>query len=83
MGIRKEIGPGVSTRDTKSQPEVHYLVISRSCAYLYDEIAKLFADRPDIKVVVDRRRGKGRMAEIPGLKDRRRRGRVRRSGQAE
>jgi hypothetical protein len=43
-----------------------YLVLNRSCADLYDEIAELFANRPYIKVVVDRRRGKGRMTTIPG-----------------
>jgi hypothetical protein len=40
-------------------------VLNRSCADLYDQIAELFAGRPDIQVVVDRRWGKGRMATIP------------------
>jgi hypothetical protein len=44
---------------------MYYLVLNRSCADLYDEIAELFADRPYIKVVMDRRRGKNGMAEIP------------------
>ena len=43
----------------------YYLVLNRSCADLYDEIAELFANRPYIRVVVDRRRGKSGMAEIP------------------
>jgi hypothetical protein len=43
----------------------YYLVLNRSCADLYDEVAELFADRPYIEVVVDRRRGKGGMPEIP------------------
>ncbi len=43
----------------------HYLVLNRSCADLYDQIVELFADRLDIEVVVDRRRGKGGMATIP------------------
>ena len=43
----------------------YFLVLNRSCADLYDEIAELFANRPYIKVVVDRRRGKSGMAEIP------------------
>ena len=43
----------------------YYLLLNRSCADLYDEVAELFADRPYIKVVVDRRRGKDGMPEIP------------------
>ena len=43
----------------------YHLVLNRSCADLYDEIAELFANRPYIKVVVDRRRGRNGMAEIP------------------
>ena len=57
----------------RREQEVHYLVISRSCAYLYEEIARLFADRPDIKVIVDRRQGPTRMKEIPEAWERRRR----------
>jgi len=45
--------------------EMHYLVLNRSCADLYDEIAELFADRPHIEVIVDRRRGKEQMGSIP------------------
>jgi hypothetical protein len=41
------------------------LVLNRSCADLYAEIAELFADRPDIEVVVDRRWGRGGMIPIP------------------
>jgi hypothetical protein len=41
------------------------LVLNRSCADLYEEIAGLFADRPDIEVIVDRRRGRGGMLPIP------------------
>jgi len=44
------------------------LVLNRSCADLYAEIAELFADRPFIEVVVDRRRGIDRMTEIPAAK---------------
>jgi hypothetical protein len=43
----------------------YYLVLNRSCADLYDEVAELFADRLYIEVVVDRRRGKRGMPEIP------------------
>ena len=42
-----------------------YLVLNRSCADLYDEIAELFAERLSIEVMEDRRRGRGRMARIP------------------
>ncbi len=52
----------------------HYLVLNRSCADLYDQIVELFADRLDIEVVVDRRRGKGGMAEIPVSQETRVRG---------
>jgi hypothetical protein len=41
------------------------LVLSRFSADLYEEIAELFADRPEIEVVVDRRRGNGGMTPIP------------------
>jgi len=51
--------------------ERHYLVLSRSCADLYEEIAELFADRPSIEVVVDRRRGLDGMPEIPAARKRR------------
>jgi len=51
--------------------ERHYLVLSRSCADLYEEIAELFADRPSIEVVVDRRRGLDGMTEIPAARKRR------------
>ncbi len=47
------------------------LVLSRSCADLYQEIAELFADRPSIEVVVDRRRGLDGMTEIPAGRKRR------------
>ena len=47
------------------------LVLSRSCADLYEEIAELFSDRPFIEVVVDRRRGLDRMSEIPAARKRR------------
>jgi len=47
------------------EQQTNYLVLSRSCGDLCAEITALFADRPDIKVVVDRRRGPGEMPEIP------------------
>ncbi len=49
----------------------NYLVLSRSCANLYEEIAEVFGDQSGIKVVVDRRQGVGGMTEIPSSKRRR------------
>jgi len=43
----------------------YYLVLNRSCADLYEEIANLFVGYPRIQVVLDRRRGNDRMTEIP------------------
>jgi hypothetical protein len=43
----------------------YYLVLNRSCADLYEEVARLFADESRIEVVVDRRRGLDGMTEIP------------------
>jgi hypothetical protein len=40
-------------------------VPNRSCADLYEEVARLFADESRIKVVIDRRRENDRMTEIP------------------
>jgi len=51
--------------------EVHYLVIGRACAYLFEELAQIFSGRPDIKVVIDRRYGERRKAHIPVSKERR------------
>jgi hypothetical protein len=51
--------------------ERHYLVLSRSCADLYEEVARLFADESRIEVVVDRRRGLDGMTEIPAARKRR------------
>ena len=44
------------------------LVLNRSCADLYDEIAEFFADRLCVEVIVDRRRGRNGMARIPAGK---------------
>jgi len=43
----------------------YYLVLNRSCADLYEEIANLFVGYPRIQVVLDRRRGNDGMTEIP------------------
>ncbi len=70
MGMR-ESRPGQGN-------DPYYLVLNRSCADLYEEIAEAFEDRPYIEVVVDRRRGKAGMKEIPA---KRRRGSRRWKGQ--
>ena len=36
-------------------PRPYHLVIRRDCAHLYEALAPLFAGRPDIRVLVDRR----------------------------
>jgi hypothetical protein len=43
----------------------YYLVLNRSYADLYEEIAEAFEDRRYIKVIVDRRQGRNGMARIP------------------
>jgi hypothetical protein len=48
----------------------YYLVLNRSCADLYEEVVRLFADESRIKVVIDRRRGDDGMTEIPTRKRR-------------
>jgi len=57
-----------------------YLVLNRSCADLYEEIAEAFEDRPYVKVVIDRRQGRNGMREIP---TRKRRGARTRKAQAD
>jgi hypothetical protein len=69
----------VREKRRKREQDTYCLVLSRSCADLYEEIAELFADRPYIKVVVDRREGKDGMTEIPAGK---KRGARTRKGQA-
>lgn len=63
----------------KRDQGTYYLVLSRSCADLHKEIAELFADRPYIKIVVDRRKGEDGMKEIPAGKRRGVRTRVKRA----
>ncbi len=36
-------------------PRPYHLVVRRDCAYLYEDLAPLFAGRPDIRVLLDRR----------------------------
>ena len=43
----------------------YYLVLNRSCADLLAAVLECFEDRPSIEVIVDRRQGEDRMAEIP------------------
>ena len=52
-------------RPGQGQEPSYYWVLNRSCADLSGKIAELFADRLCIEVVVDRRKGKERMAELP------------------
>jgi len=40
----------------RQDKEVQYVVLSRACANMYDEMVQLFADWPDVVVVVDRRK---------------------------
>ena len=47
-----------------------YLVLSRSCVDLYEEITEVFGDRSDIMMVMDRRHGIGGIAEIHSSKGR-------------
>ncbi|HWT80446.1 MAG TPA: hypothetical protein VN648_16815 [Candidatus Methylomirabilis sp.] len=54
--------PGQRSKQTTG---AYYLVLNRSCADLYEEIAEAFEDRAYIEVVVDRRQGEGSMKEIP------------------
>jgi hypothetical protein len=43
-------------RRDRLDASAQYLVLCRACAELYAEIAALFSERPDVVVVVDRRR---------------------------
>jgi len=56
---------------------VHYMVISRTCADLYEELVDLFKDRPDIRVILDRRLGERRQ-QRRRVRNNRRLGRERR-----
>ena len=48
------------------QPRPYHLVIRRGCAHLYEDLAPLFADRPGITVLVDRR-SRSRAPSNPNL----------------
>ncbi len=43
-------------RDRRLDSGAQYLVLCRACAELYEEIAAFFSERPEVVVVVDRRR---------------------------
>lgn len=47
-------------------PRPYHLVIRRDCAHLYEDLAPLFAGRPDIRVLLDRR-NRSRAASNPSL----------------
>jgi hypothetical protein len=49
----------------------YFLVLNRSCADLYEEIAEAFADRRYITVMMDRRQGPDGMTAIPAKPRRR------------
>lgn len=74
--LAREIMRGPRTGQTN---EPYYLVLNRSSADLYEEIAEAFEDRRYIKVIADRRHGRNGMAEIPARK---RQGARTRKGQA-
>ena len=69
----EEVSPMMVSDQEKDTPRsaVHYMVISRTCADLYDELVDLFKDRPDIKVILDRRLGGRRQARRRVRKNRR------------
>ncbi|MBI5166780.1 MAG: hypothetical protein HY998_03420 [candidate division NC10 bacterium] len=50
---------------------VYYLVLSRESAELHEEVAEVFKDYPEIQVIVDRRIGDRRKANIPVAEDQR------------
>ena len=49
-----------------------YIIVPRSRAYLADLLAKAFAGREDVEIMVDRRRGERRTQREPVVVDRRR-----------
>jgi len=57
---------------------VYYLVLGRESAELHEEVAAVFKDYPEIQVIVDRRIGDRRKANIPVVEDRRKTGEDRR-----
>lgn len=56
------------------------LIISRSKAYRYAELARLLSGRVDVTVLIDRRYGDRRKGQTPVATDRRRPGSDRRQG---
>ncbi len=51
----------------REEKEVQYVVLSRVCADMYDEMVKLFSDWPDVVVVVDRRKKRRDIRQHPVL----------------
>ncbi len=49
-----------------------YIVIRRPYGHLEDEVRRVFAEREDVKVVVDRRSGERRATQQPAMVERRR-----------
>lgn len=54
------------------KPEVYYLVVSRSCLHLYQDIVQLLRGREDIRIIIDRRQGERRKVNLPIREERRR-----------
>jgi hypothetical protein len=56
---------------------VYYVVISRHCANMQQELATALRGRKDIRVILDRRYGERRVENKPTAQERRRRNRRR------
>lgn len=54
------------------RPEVHYLVVSRHCLHLYQDLVHLLRGREDIRIIIDRRRGERRKVNLPVREEKRR-----------
>ena len=51
----------------REEKEVQYVVLSRACADMYEEMVRLFEDWPDVVVVVDRRKKRRDVRQHPLL----------------
>jgi hypothetical protein len=51
----------------RHEREVQYVVLSRACANMYDEMVRLFAEWPDVVVVVERRKKRRDVRQHPEL----------------
>jgi len=48
-----------------------YVIVMRPFAHLYEEFRTIFEETPEIQVILDRRYGQRRQANLPVLEDRR------------